>query len=99
MKEQERVLKQYLELSGKMTLKQIASESGIQITRVFRLMNGCEMRLKEYLIIESLIQKKLGGHAQIKVDLTKSLNNLSPEGLSYLQEIIERKFLLWELCN
>ena len=82
-----------------MTLKQIAHDSGIQITRVFRIINGCEMRLKEYLVFEAMIQKKLGANAQIKDGLTKSIKNLSPQGLNYLKELIERKFLLWELCS
>ena len=59
MKLQKQVLDQYLELFGRPTLKEISNATGIQLTRVFRILNGRPMKLFEYEIFESLVNKKL----------------------------------------
>ena len=52
---QKNVLNRYLELKGKPTLKEISKDTGIQITRVFRILNGSEMKLKEYGIFKEKV--------------------------------------------
>lgn len=99
MKEQNRVLNQYFELYGKVTLKRISKDTGIQITRVFRIINGCEMKLNEYLAFEEQIQKKLGSSAEVKNSIINCIHTLSPRALENLKELIDRKFLLWNLCH
>lgn len=39
------------------TLRDIASKTGIQLTRVFRIINGYEMKLKEYLSFQKSIHQ------------------------------------------
>lgn len=51
------VLKQYKETFPKDKLKETSKRTGIQITRVFRILNGSEMKLKEYEAFELCIQK------------------------------------------
>lgn len=48
MKLQQNVLTCYKEKFPDDTLKQISDKTGIQVTRVFRLFNGHEMKLSEY---------------------------------------------------
>ena len=49
MELQQQVINNYFEIFGKeKTLKEISGHLGIQITRVFRILNGYEMKLTEY---------------------------------------------------
>lgn len=57
--EQKLVLDEYLEAYGKPSLREMSKDSGIQLTRLFRIMNGMEMRLEEYLILKKRIQAKM----------------------------------------
>ena len=54
---QESILSLYLKSRGHPSLRKIAEETGIQLTRVFRLMNGYEMKLSEYLKFSSCLRK------------------------------------------
>jgi predicted transcriptional regulator len=40
------------------TLKEISKRTGIQLTRVFRILNGYEMKVSEYERLESLVREK-----------------------------------------
>ena len=42
------VINSYMEINRGSTLKEISSDTGIQLTRVFRLLNGSEMKISEY---------------------------------------------------
>ncbi|MDP7319301.1 MAG: hypothetical protein QF441_01770 [Bacteriovoracaceae bacterium] len=53
---QTRVLTLYKQEFPKDTLKDISTRTGIQITRVFRLFNGSEMKLKEYMAFEKCLK-------------------------------------------
>jgi hypothetical protein len=56
MNMQEIVIKRYQELFPREPLRETAAKTGIQITRVFRIFNGSEMKLKEYESFEKIIQ-------------------------------------------
>ncbi|MBF0360048.1 MAG: hypothetical protein HQK49_03515 [Oligoflexia bacterium] len=56
---QKEILKRYFELHDKPTLKFIAEDTRIQITRIFRILNGHEMRVSEYEKFELAIRRKL----------------------------------------
>jgi hypothetical protein len=45
---QQNVIKNYRTKFPEHTLKEVSERTGIQITRVFRIFNGSEMKLKEY---------------------------------------------------
>ena len=47
-------------LNQEPTLKKIAADTGIQITRVFRLFNGSTMKLSEYQIFQHRVKEKNG---------------------------------------
>jgi len=56
---QKTILNQYLLLNKKPTFKEIASDTGIQVTRVFRLFNGSTMKLSEYQIFNRKVKEKI----------------------------------------
>ena len=47
--EQREVIAKYFKRRGEKPLREISNETGIQMTRVFRILNGQEMKLSEYL--------------------------------------------------
>jgi hypothetical protein len=59
---QQRIILQYKELYPQDTLKEISLKTNIQITRVFRLFNGSEMKLKEYESFETAIDEKINNN-------------------------------------
>ena len=52
-----KVISEFKELFPNATLKKISELTGIQITRVFRLINGREMKLSEYQSFRQVITK------------------------------------------
>ena len=98
MKEsQKTILEQYLCLSDKPTLREISAETGIQMTRVFRLMNGSAMKLEEYEVFSNLVQKKMGLECALPALAQDCLKKLSPEILKELESVMRRKLALWDL--
>ena len=55
--EQKLVLDEYIKLMAKPTFREMAKDTGIQLTRLFRIMNGMEMRLNEYVILKKRIEE------------------------------------------
>lgn len=55
MQLQNAVLKKYQELYPDQTLREISKKTGIQQTRVFRILNGHEMRISEYEKFRNII--------------------------------------------
>ena len=46
------IIEKYIRLTGNKTLKEISKDTGIQLTRVFRLLHGKEMKLTEFEIFQ-----------------------------------------------
>ena len=46
------VIDKYIRSTGFKTLKEISKDTGIQLTRVFRILHGKEMKLKEFEIFQ-----------------------------------------------
>ncbi|MEX0798835.1 MAG: hypothetical protein WEB87_02765 [Bacteriovoracaceae bacterium] len=57
MNYQNSIINKYKKAFPGRTLKVISQETGIQMTRVFRLFNGAEMKLKEYEAFEASLRK------------------------------------------
>lgn len=55
MNVQKELLENYLKKFSDPTLKEISAATGLNISRVFRLLNGAKMRLSEYLIFKNLV--------------------------------------------
>ncbi|MFZ4713927.1 MAG: hypothetical protein ACOYL6_09460 [Bacteriovoracaceae bacterium] len=82
---QHSILVRFREHYPQASFKEIAELTGIQSTRVFRLFNGFEMKLKEYAQIENVLAQK--SHASID----KEFLQLTQELLSHLSSH-ERKY-------
>jgi hypothetical protein len=76
MQTQATLLKRYKEVYPKDTFQVISKKTNIQITRVFRIFNGSEMKLKEYLSINELLQSKIDSKQFIQ-SAKSCLENLS----------------------
>ncbi len=90
---QARILFQYRQLFPRQTLRETAKLTGIQLTRVFRLMNGSAMKLEEYESFRKLVDN----HERIHSDSTsftrsveQARSTLSEHELSKLTTLIER---------
>ncbi len=76
------------------TLREISARTGIQITRVFRLINGKPMRLQEFEAFETAIQNKLAENphqARLNKNIEEAFSILCHEDLAKVADYIERK--------
>lgn len=60
---QEMTLKQFMKAVGKKTLQQYSDLTGIEKTRIFRLLNGAEMKLGEFEVLQSFLNQN---HQEVK---------------------------------
>ena len=56
---QDTTLKIYKEKFPNDKLREISEKTGIQITRVFRILNGSEMKLKEFEAFQNVLKENL----------------------------------------
>ncbi len=99
MQTQIQLLKAYRDLYGSISFRQISEQTGIQQTRVFRIFNGHEMRVKEFDIFKKLITIKGEKHSKLFLCLQEASQKLSNEYLMSLERELERKLELWNLQN
>ncbi len=97
MKLQKWVIEKYINLTGLNTLNDISKDTGIQITRVFRLIHGKEMKLKEFEIFQSKIFKNLKKSSSILSLINECLLKLGDPKLEEIDETLRRALLIWEL--
>lgn len=93
---QKTVLKQYKSIYPNDKLKDISNRTNIQITRVFRLMNGSEMKLCEYEAFEKCLPKNRSVSEFLDV-AQKCLDTLSLERqkllMAQMQQALKINFL------
>jgi hypothetical protein len=76
MNVQKELLENYLKKFSNPTLKEIAADTGLNISRVFRLLNGSKMRLSEYLIFKNLVDDAVADKTEEEfLSLIKRLND------------------------
>lgn len=85
---QEIIIKRYFEYFPKQSLREISAQTGIQITRVFRILNGSSMKLCEYEAFEEAICK-----IDLKSSKTELFLNLSKDCLRHLSEAKISEFM------
>jgi hypothetical protein len=89
---QSEIISQYKVKYPKHTLKEISKATGIQNTRVFRIMNGSEMKLSEYESLKECINKKrnLSKFESLVNDCKSTLTDLKMKNLCYeLESLIK----------
>jgi hypothetical protein len=78
------------------TLREISARTGIQITRVFRLVNGKPMRLQEFEAFEKAIQTRIAlnpNQSRLSKNLEEASSFLTNEELGRVADYIERKII------
>lgn len=94
---QKTILSQYVLLNQEPTLKKISEDTGIQLTRVFRLFNGSVMKLSEYQVFQHRIKEKMGlTDALSEIAFDCSLK-LSPEAIKEIDVYLKRKIEIWKI--
>lgn len=71
------VLNQYKQAFPSHKLKETAGHTGIQISRLFRVLNGSEMKLKEYEAFEACLSKEMSTNEFI-LTAKECLEKLNP---------------------
>ena len=99
MDSQKIILEQYSLLFGKPTIKEIAKDTGIQLTRVFRLLNGSSMKLSEYLVFQKKVKEKMGLSYGLEVLAFECSQKLSPTAIMELESILKRKIEVWKISQ
>ncbi len=95
MNEQKRILDLFMKQFNRPTLRDTADLTGIQLTRVFRLFNGSDMKLDEYLIFLNLIKEDTGKHSPLSRLAYECSNTLSASLVGELEMLLEQKLRLW----
>lgn len=91
---EKKVLQRYRQFFPQDNLRETSERTGIQITRVFRLLNGKSMKVSEFEAFEKAIQSKLqqSSHfSQLTDVLEKASAVLTNSELEKLIEKVERK--------
>lgn len=96
---QKTILNQYTLLNGKPTLKKISEDTGIQLTRVFRIFNGSTMKLSEYQIFNKRVKEKMGLTDGLEAIAFECSLKLSPEAIKDLEVFLKRKIETWKLLQ
>lgn len=96
---QKTIINQYMLLNGKPTLKKIAADTGIQLTRVFRILNGSTMKLSEYQTFNRLVKEKMGLTEGLEAVAFECSLKLSPEAIKDLEVFLKRKIETWKLAQ
>lgn len=91
------ILDQYMQLNKGPTLQKIAKDTGIQLTRVFRLFNGSTMKLSEYQIFQQRVREKMGLSESLEVIALDCSLKLSPAAILEIEIYLKRKIEIWKL--
>lgn len=94
---QEIILKKYEDVYGKKTLKFVSENTGIQISRVFRIMNGASMKLKEYEAFRSAVHREQGTRDNVQMLAERCADFLPKESLIEIEKMLSRKLAYTEI--
>lgn len=92
---QTRIIKEYRELFPRYTLRETSAQTGIQLTRIFRIYNGAPMKLGEYELFHEIVH---GATASTGLDgpfrrVTEALaRSLSRKDLDRVTAHLDRQF-------
>ncbi len=99
MELQKRIIDQYLNLNPSITLRKISSDTGIQMTRVFRILNGSDMKLAEYEIFRKKVTEKLGLCGVLEELAHECSVLLSDESIKEIEMMMKRKIQIKNLMT
>ena len=93
------IMNQYMLLNLKPTLKEISEDTGIQLTRVFRFLNGSTMKLSEYQVFNKKVKEKMGLTDSLEEIALECSLKLSPDAIKDLEIFLRRKIETWKLTQ
>jgi len=96
---QQSILKQYLKHKGKPTLKVISQDTGIQMTRIFRLLNGSTMKIDEYQTFQQRVMEMKGESSTLLDMAIECSSQLSLKALNDIEEVMRRYLGLHQLIH
>lgn len=101
---QKKVISEYMRLRENPPLRVIANDTGIQITRIHRILRGHEMKLSEYELFANVVKKYQESEnfydTNEFVNLAKvCFDKLSLNCLQELQYQMERELMTYELVS
>ncbi len=88
---QNEIMTRYNYAKGKQKLREISEDTGISISRVFRLINGSKMKLEEYEAFLSAIYIERSLVNDIENLAKKCVDRLELEKLKEIKIYMERK--------
>ncbi len=94
---QNEILDQYMSINQNPTLKAVSLDTGIQLTRVFRLLNGSKMRLEEFEVFEKRVKAKLSEENHLVELAQRCFYTLSKFEIEELAELMKRRVELYQL--
>lgn len=96
---QQAILRQYQEHFPGLTYRAIAEHTGIQLTRIFRIINGSEMKLREYEIFYLKLQECGAVGERLSTLSREAEKALSSTALQGLCGEVERRLKLAKLIQ
>ena len=97
---QDKIIYQYRQLYPNDTLRDIAGRTNIQLTRVFRLLNGKLMKLEEYEAFSNVVttHSKKSINTEVYSKIMNEINDLfSANEINEINEYLKRKIFLKKL--
>jgi signal recognition particle GTPase len=102
MNMQKNVIKRFKSKYPDLTLKETSSLTGIQMTRIFRIFNGHEMKVSEYEKFQEVIHQSEEVYEASNEFLTELFNNitkLSRNSVIDINNYVNRKVHIKELIQ
>lgn len=97
--EQTKLLTRFKEIYKNPTYKEMSDISNINLTRIFRLNNGFEMKMSEYLKIKKCIDDKIAQSSNVQFVFNQCIENLSVNVLKEIEKFCSRKLEIKEMLK
>ncbi len=93
------VLKNYASTFANPTLKTMANDSGINLSRIFRLLNGHSMRVEEMVVFQNRTHQRTGTTLEQIAKIREILEMFPPEWADEIKQEITKKQKLLSFMN
>ena len=98
MNQQNDLIKMFRQLYQEPSYSRMAKMLGIQKTRAFRICNGHEMKLSEYLTMQNLVDERTG-KSEIESIIKDCLSKLSKKRIAEISALCKRHLRNYELLH
>lgn len=91
METQEQLLTRFKKSYGNLRYSDIARKTGLQQTRVFRIFNGHEMKVSEYVIFKNILDVETEEFRKFNELIDESKSRLSSSQLNKISCCVQRE--------